>query len=109
MKHERILQRIAHVLRTAEGEENALTSTAIAKRIGIRKTSREIRRIISGNIDWFWDQDICLLATAGVGYYLGNDVEQFRIYRDYLTALGLTISTKSKSLSQLCARKGIHL
>lgn len=110
MKHERILRKIAKFIMTAEGKENAINSAKIAEAIGFPPgSSREVRRIIAGNIDWFWDRDICLLATAGRGYYIGNDAEQFQNYRDYLTALGLTVTAKSQALSRLCKRQGITL
>lgn len=102
-----LLPKIAQVLRQRAGRENAITSFEIA--LAVNRNQRAVRAAISENLEWFWDQDIAVLAAPGGGFFVGDDLEQFVKYREVLTALGFQIDEKIKAFDKLCAKRGLCL
>lgn len=105
-----LLPKIARVLRSHKGAENAIPVRDLTRLIGLPVTlERSVRRLVKLNLAVLWNDHKLPILSNARGYFVGDDIEQFQRACDIATAIGLQHIAFASAIHRLCGANGLRL
>lgn len=105
-----LLPKIARILRSHKGPENAIPVRQLTRQIGLPVSlERSVRRLVKLNLGVLWNEHKLPILSNARGYFVGDDIEQFQRAYEVATAIGLQHIAFASAIHRLCQSNGLHL